>query len=483
MALDAIVAKKRADVARRMAERPLASFRAEVGPTDRSLRAALGRERTGFVLECKKASPSQGLIRRDFDARAIARSYAPFCDAVSVLTDEPYFQGSFADLRAVRETVAAPVLCKDFVVDPYQVYEARGHGADAILLMCSVLSDGEIATCLAACRELGMDALVEVHNEDELSRALTMDAPIIGINNRDLKTLRIDLATTGRLAPRVPADRILVCESGIERHSQVASFGKGVNAFLVGTSMMREARLDDAVRRLIFGRVKICGLTSAEDATAARAAGALFGGLLFWPKSPRVVSVARARAVREAADLLWIGVFVDEDPANVAKAARELQLAAVQLHGHETRSYCEDMRARLPEGCAIWKAVRVGDPDFSAPASAADAGADRLLFDAYRRDVPGGTGQKFDWWAMMSHPEREQIIVSGGINPDNAARADGLGWAIDLSSGVESAPGKKDPEKLAQLFAALRGYGRTVAPIPLPPPATGGGRGGGPSSR
>jgi indole-3-glycerol phosphate synthase / phosphoribosylanthranilate isomerase len=457
VALEAIVARKREDVARRMAERPLASFRGEVGPTDRSLRAALARERTGFILECKKASPSQGLIRSDFDARAIARSYAPFCDAVSVLCDEPYFQGSFDHLRAVRETVTAPVLCKDFVVDPYQVYEARGHGADAILLMCSVLNDAEIAECLRVCRSLGMDALVEVHDEEELSRALALDAPVIGINNRDLETLKIDLATTGRLAPNVPRDRVVVCESGIEEHAQVVSFRATADAFLVGTSMMREARLDDAVRRLMFGRVKICGLTRGDDARAAREAGAIFGGLVFWPQSPRAVTVAQARTIRDSADLQWVGVFVDEEPSAIASAARELPLAAVQLHGHETRATIDALRPQLPEGCAIWKAVRVGDPEYPVPANAAEIGADRLLFDTYRRDMPGGTGQTFDWAAVQSHPS---AIVSGGITAENAVRADGLGWAIDLSSGVESSPGKKDPEKLTQLFAALRGKGR-----------------------
>jgi indole-3-glycerol phosphate synthase/phosphoribosylanthranilate isomerase len=458
MALASIVADKRAAVAARMSARPLASFKSSLAPSQRSLARALSQPRTGFILECKRASPSQGLIREPFDPRAIAKSYAPFCDAISVLTDEPYFRGSFDHLRAVRETVDAPVLCKDFVVDPYQVYEARSHGADAILLMCSVLDDAGIAAGLSACRELAMDALVEVHDDDELDRAIMLGAPIVGVNNRNLKTLAIDITTTRRLAPRVPRDRLLVCESGIERHAEVRELSGSVDAFLVGTSLMREASLDDAVRRLIFGRVKICGLTQRDHAIAARAAGASFGGLVLWPGSPRAVDLAAATRVRAEVDLYWIGVFVDEEPTRVATAARELDLHAVQLHGYETREYVAELRKLLPGSCAIWKATRVGDPRDGA---AIDVGADRLLLDAYREGQLGGTGTAFDWVTVQSHPSRRELILSGGIDPHNVAHADALDcWALDLSSGVESAPGEKDPDRIQSLFHALRGESR-----------------------
>src|SRR5437660_798827 len=181
----------------RRERRPLAGFRLQ--PSDRSLARALRAGHTGFIMECKHASPSAGVLRPDFDPVAIARAYAPIADAISVITDKPYFQGSLEYLRAVREAVDLPVLCKDFVVDPYQVYEARHYGADALLLMLSVLEDREFQQCMAVAEALDMDVLAEVHDEHELERAVRLGARLIGINNRDLRTLQVDLAVTERL--------------------------------------------------------------------------------------------------------------------------------------------------------------------------------------------------------------------------------------------------------------------------------------------
>lgn len=460
MALEKIVATKRADVAARMAARPLASFRDAVGPSDRSLHAALSGGRTGYILECKKASPSKGVIRPDFDPVAIAKTYAPFADGISVLTDEPYFQGSLAYLRAVRDAVDVPVLCKDFVVDPYQIYEARAHGADAILLMCSVLEQHELATCLATCRELSVDALVEVHDGAELARALAAGAAIIGVNNRDLRTLEIDLCTSETLCPRVPRDKICIAESGITTRQDVLRLRDRCDAFLIGGHLMAAPHLDRAVRDIVFGRVKICGLTNVEDAGLAYAAGAHYGGFIAWPKSKRHLTARDALPLCREVPLAWVGVFVDEDPRIVGEVARELGLAAVQLHGDETREAVAAVRAALPEGCAVWKAHRTRD----AIESPSRWGADRLLVDTYVEGEPGGTGRRFDWSLFTAHPEHGDMILSGGITPDTAVDADACGgYAIDLASGVESAPGRKDEDKIAALFAALRGRSRAGA--------------------
>jgi indole-3-glycerol phosphate synthase/phosphoribosylanthranilate isomerase len=463
MALERIVAEKRAAVAARMRAVPLAAVRAGVGRAERDFEAALRAGPTAFVLECKRASPSAGELRPGFDPAAIARAYAPFASAVSVLTDEPFFGGSLAHLGAVRAASPLPVLCKDFVVDPYQVYEARRAGADSILLMCSVLDDAGLGACLAAARELGMEPLIEVHDEAELARALASGARIVGINNRDLGTLAVDLGTTERLAPLVPPGVVRVCESGIEGHRGVVRLRRHVDAFLVGTALMRAERLDEAVRSLVFGRVKICGLTRPRDAVLAHASGASYGGLVLWPGSPRAVTLERARAVRDAAPLRWAGVFVDAPEDEVSRAAEALALDVVQLHGEESAAFAERLRERFRGRAEIWKAARVRD-ELPPPARAADAGADRLLLDAYHAGVPGGTGERFDWRHARTHEEREALVLGGGLTAACAAEADAIGcFALDVSSGVERAPGEKDAARVGAFFAALRGRGRDAA--------------------
>jgi indole-3-glycerol phosphate synthase/phosphoribosylanthranilate isomerase len=471
-----IVARKRQDVAERMRETPLAELAMHAAPTTRSLRAALAAKGTRFILECKRSSPSKGAIRPGADPRDVARAYLGAADAISVLTDGPFFGGSFDDLRAVRAIADVPLLCKDFVIDPYQVMEARSHGADAVLLMMSVLDDATARACLDEVRRLGMDALVEVHDEAELRRAIALPAAIIGINHRDLRTLSIDLAVSERLAPLVPADRVIVAESGIETRRDVERLAPIADAFLVGSSLMRAPDLRDAARALVFGRVKICGLTSAEDALAAARAGAAIGGLIFAGASPRRVSREVAAEIAAAAPMLMAGVFVNESAAAVAELARDLRLSAVQLHGDEDAAYVGALRALLPEGCAVWKAARVGSDGRVQGDEGALAASDRALFDTASSAARGGTGRAFDWSAIAGHPRLAEGLLAGGIGPDNALAARSVGaFALDVCSRVEraqsvstgpqtaphpGAPGRKDPALLDALFTALRGPGR-----------------------
>lgn len=454
--LDEIVARKRSDVAERMRRTPQEELARRALPTRRSFAEALRKPGTRFILECKKASPSEGCIRPNFDIAEIARTYAPFADAVSVLTDEPYFQGGFAYLRAAREILDQPILCKDFVISPYQVYEARANGADAVLLMLSVLDDNMYRTCSHIAAALSMDVLTEAHDEEEVDRAVALGAEAIGLNNRDLKTLRVDLGVTARLADRIPGDRIVVCESGIRSHADVVALRASADAFLVGTRLMKEARLDLAVRETLFGRVKICGLTTAADAGTAYACGASLGGVIFAPDSPRCVDEKAAQAVAAASPLPLVGVFVDEDPARIARIAETLPLAAVQLHGDETDDDIGTLRPLLPQGCEIWKAVRVAD----ALPAIETVRADRLLLDTHAAEARGGTGHSFDWELLRAYPDKQRIVLAGGISPENADRAMSLGvYAIDANSRLEypEAPGRKNPDAVRTLFEALRG--------------------------
>jgi len=456
MVLERIVARTREDLARRKQERPLATLLRDASPSSRPFAAVLKRARTGFILECKHASPSEGLIRDPYHPAAIAEAYAPHADAISVLTDEPWFKGSLQHLEAVSRAVTIPVLRKDFVVDPWQVVEARVHGAHAVLLMLSVLDDSGWKECNAAAREIGIETLTEVHSRAELERAIDLEAPVIGINNRDLATLRVDLAVTRDLAPLVPGDRVLVCESGIATHADVMDLRPRVDAFLVGTTLMRERDLAAATRRLIYGETKVCGLTRLGDARAAWEAGATYGGLIFAPESPRAVALAQARELAQSAPLRWVGVFVNAPVAEIASHAADVGLHAVQLHGEEPPGLVAEVRRALP-GIEVWKAVRVRD---RVP-TVAETGADRLVLDTWRGDKRGGTGERFDWALLDAYPDKSRVLLSGGLTAEVAAQAEAVGcYGLDVNSGVEERPGVKSPARLAQFFAARRGQAR-----------------------
>ncbi len=255
--LEDILAYKRDEIAARKAAKPLSTIEAEARAQTppRGFLEALANtfDRPALIAEIKKASPSKGVIRADFDPPTLARAYAEGGAAcLSVLTDAPSFQGSEEYLRQARAACALPVLRKDFTIDPWQVAEARAIGADAILIILAAVED-ELAMDLAdAAASFGMDALVEVHDEAELERALLLDAELIGINNRSLSTFETDIAATERLARRMPAGRVLVSESGISTPADIARLKRsGARAFLVGEALMRQSDVAAATRALL----------------------------------------------------------------------------------------------------------------------------------------------------------------------------------------------------------------------------------------
>lgn len=458
--LGAIVARKRADVAARLGSTTLADLRARAAPTRRSLAAALGQRGARFILEIKRTSPSGGPIGAIADPAAIVRSWTCTADAISVLTDTPFFGGSLDDLRTVRNATNAPVLAKDFIIDMRQVPEARIYGADAVLVMLSVLDDAQASAVIAEARRLGMDTLVEAHDECEVRRAIALGARLIGINNRDLKSLTVDLAVTERLASLVPTDRLVVAESGIATRGDVERLVRHANAFLVGTSLMRAASPAAAARALVFGRVKVCGLSDPDDARHSAASGAFYGGLIMVPESPRFVTRNQARLVADAlrnSEIAPVVVFRDSPVREVVAVASEIGSAAIQLHGGEDAGYIAELRHRLGERIEIWTAAEV-----SSQVAPARPGADRTLFDSRGNGRNGGTGTAFDWGRIANHPDLGSAILAGGLTPANGRAASKVGaFALDVNSGVESQPGRKDPAKLAAFFAELRPAARS----------------------
>lgn len=445
-----IVADKAVWVAARKEQQPLASFQNEVQPSTRHFYEALRGTHTVFILECKKASPSKGVIRADFDPARIADIYQHHASAISVLTDEKYFQGSFDFLRIVNEIAPQPVLCKDFIIDAYQIYLARYYHADACLLMLSVLDDEQYRTLSAVAHSLNMGVLTEVSNEEELERAIALGAKVVGINNRDLRDLSIDLNRTRELAPRLGAGVTVISESGINTYAQVRELSHFANGFLIGSALMSHDDLDAAVKRVLLGENKVCGLTRAEDAQAAYDAGALYGGLIFVAASPRAVSVEQAEKVMQGAPLSYVGVFRNAPVDDVVATAAKLKLSAVQLHGDEDQAYISALRAQLGEQTQIWKALSVTT---TLPPRNLEH-VDKYVLD----NGQGGTGKSFDW-SLLTGETLDNVLLAGGLGADNCVQAAKAGCAgLDFNSGVESEPGIKDASKLASVFRTLRAY-------------------------
>ena len=445
--LGRIAAAKREELALRFDGVSLDVLRAEARPTERSLADAMAKDGARFILEIKRASPSAGMIRRTADPAVIARHYSGVADALSVLCDRPFFGGSLDDLALARAHFDGPILAKDFFVDTRQIVEARIAGADAVLVMLSLLDDAAAREMIAEARRFDMDALVEVHDESEVRRALALGAPLIGINNRDLRDLSIDLSTTERLARFTP-DRILISESGISSPADVERLSSLVDGFLVGSSLMQADDPAEAARELVFGRVKLCGLNCGADVSAARPAA--FAGFVFVTVSPRSVTITEAvplAGVARASGIKPVGVFRNAPVRTVVEHAVSLDLHAVQLHGDEDAYCVRTLRRELPQACEIWTALSVGRDPLE------NRGGDRLLFD----NGEGGSGRGFDWSLIRNHPNLPRSLVAGGIGPRNARAGRDLGaYAIDVGSALDAAPGRKSPERIAELFETLR---------------------------
>lgn len=442
-------------------------------PSTRSLYASLGGEESNggrglnrFIMECKSSSPSLGMIREHYEPGEIAKIYSRFASGISVLCEPDRFGGDYDHLAAVVFSTHLPVLCKDFIIDPVQIHAARYYGADAILLMLSILDDAEYAELAAEAARFDLDVLTEVIDEEEVERAVRLGARIIGVNHRNLHDLSIDLDRSGRLAELIPGDAVLVAESGIQNNRTVRRLGGHSNGFLVGSQLTSQPDIDRAARELVFGPNKVCGLRTPAAAQAARSAGAVYGGLIFEEASPRNVSretaskiiasesglsyVAVSRRESGWADLIQPGITA----VQVQAPLRESIEAELEL--------LREVRAEVGDGVQVWRAVSMSQPQGPTIAEAlvAEQAVDQLVLDS----GSGGTGSAFDW-STIPDPVRAHSLLAGGLNSDNIHDAlDSRCAGVDLNSGVEYPAGAgewehhKDSGALRRVFHQIRSH-------------------------
>ena len=437
--------------------------------------AALRQQDFNFICEVKKASPSKGIIAEHFPYFDIAKEYeVAGAAAISVLTEPDFFKGDKKYLQEIASTVKIPVLRKDFIIDEYQIYQAKVWGASAILLICACLDVPTLTKFRELADSLGLSSLVEAHDEHEVQMAIDCGARIIGVNNRNLKDFTVDVQNSVRLRNLVQDDVIFVSESGLETPEDIQVLrDNNIGVALMGETFMRSPNKVEKLAYL-YGptyytpKVKMCGISKVETIPAVVEAKPDYMGLVF-ASSKRQVTVDQAKTLVEELhkqytkrynngaeqsnddEIKTVGVFVNETLDNLVSIATEANLDVVQLHGDEDEAFIQSLKGRT--NVEIWKAVQIRS---STDAEAwIDSSADMLLFDAYHKDERGGTGEVFDW-SCLDEFERP-FMLAGGIDSTNVARAIRTvrPYGIDISSGIET-DGVKDDEKIKAFTNIVR---------------------------
>ncbi|MDO4761688.1 MAG: bifunctional indole-3-glycerol-phosphate synthase TrpC/phosphoribosylanthranilate isomerase TrpF [Corynebacterium sp.] len=438
--------------------------------SERSLEEGLaqrGRGGAAFIMECKSASPSLGLIRSEYNPGAIARIYSRFAVGISVLCEPARFGGDYDHLSTVAASTHLPVLCKDFIIDECQIIAARYFGADAILLMLSILSDEQYRHLAAVAARYNLDILTEVIDEEEVVRAQKLGARIFGVNHRNLHDLSIDLSRSAALGKLIGDDAILVAESGIRDNHTVRTLSAHANGFLVGSQLTSQPDVDLAARMLVYGANKVCGITSPEVAQGVRSMGAVYGGLIFEETSPRNVSRETAQKIIHAEpDLHYVAV--SRRTENFHELAMP-GIHAVQLHAPLCASIEEELklidaarrdldRAGFPD-IRLWRAISMTKPNGPFIAQQLVGRVDKLVLDAGE----GGSGETFDW-TLISDEIKQHSFIAGGLNLDNLDEALAVGaYGLDVNSGVEYPDHShrhhtKDLGLVAHAFARIRSF-------------------------
>ena len=441
--------------------------------------AALRQQDFNFICEVKKASPSKGIIAEHFPYLDIAKEYeVAGAAAISVLTEPDFFKGDKKYLQEIASTVKIPVLRKDFIIDEYQIYQAKVWGASAILLICACLDVPTLTKFRELADSLGLSSLVEAHDEKEVQMAIDCGARIIGVNNRNLKDFTVDVQNSVRLRNLVQDDVIFVSESGLETPEDIQVLrDNNIGVALMGETFMRSPNKVEKLAYLYGStyytpKVKMCGISKVETIPAVVEAKPNYMGLVFAP-SKRQVTVEQAKTLVEELHkgcakkygsdtepdkndtIKTVGVFVNETVDNLVTIANEVNLDAVQLHGDEDETFIQSLKERT--NVEVWKAVQIRSA--ADVEEWIDSSADMILFDAYHKDERGGTGEVFDW-SSLDEFERP-FMLAGGIDSTNVARAirTVCPYGIDTSSGIET-NGVKDDEKITAFTKIVKSIGR-----------------------
>ena len=501
--LETIVAARRQAVADARQRVPQASLeRAATGRRDyRGFAAALARPGLRVIAEIKRASPSRGPIAPALDPAALARAYAAGgAAALSVLTEPDFFQGSPDDLHRARAAVDLPVLRKDFIIDPYQVYETAALGADALLLIVRVLDDAQLHELHTLARQLGLDVLTEVHDARDIARANALGAPLVGINNRDLAQFKTDTGQATRLVGQLHPGCLPVALSGIRSDDDIRrTRAGGITRVLVGETLVRapdpattlrgwigesskvlkfeSSKVSSALSGALSNtgdltqrrgdaenpcachpltNLKICGITARKTAQLCADLGVGALGAVFFPDSPRSVTPVQAREMFTGLppSVARVGVFVDRPADEVIAVAREAGLDTVQLHGAETAVTCRRVQQA---GFHVIKVLKAGGTALVAAARALPSGVG-VLVECGRGTLPGGNGAVWQWQEAAPLAAERAFALAGGLTATNileAARRSGAA-AWDVSTGVERAPGVKDHAAIEALARRLR---------------------------
>jgi indole-3-glycerol phosphate synthase/phosphoribosylanthranilate isomerase/anthranilate synthase/indole-3-glycerol phosphate synthase/phosphoribosylanthranilate isomerase len=471
MFLNRIVAQTLKTLEQRKQACPLEAIKrlADEQPRPRDLLEAFApRTQIHLIAEVKRASPSKGLLAPHIDPVALAQTYeANGAAVISVLTEPDFFLGSPAYLTAIKKAVGVPVLRKDFIVDEYQVYEARAWGADAILLICAILDDDQLRHLLHVAHEQHMYCLVEVHNREEALRAVNAGAVVIGVNSRDLTTFEMNPYLIRDIRRIIPADRVVIAESGIHTAADARRLARyDVQGMLVGESLVVSNDVPAQMHMLLQGanqstQVKICGLSKPEDIDVAVDAGADMIGFIFHEPSHRYVKPAQVQALLAASERYQhppkrqttpdlVGVFVNTEASFINDVAEQAGLHFVQLHGTESPEFCQQIRK------PVIKALHLQDRADLARLQEYQDVAWRLLLDTPTPEW-GGTGVTHDWELARNAAQTQRILLAGGLTSENVAEAihSVQPWGVDVSSGVETNR-QKDPAKIRAFIEQVR---------------------------
>ena len=434
--------------------------------------AALRQQDFNFICEVKKASPSKGIIAEHFPYLDIAKEYeVAGAAAISVLTEPDFFKGDKTYLQEIASTVKIPVLRKDFIIDEYQIYQAKVWGASAILLICACLDVPTLTKFRELADSLGLSSLVEAHDEKEVQMAIDCGARIIGVNNRNLKDFTVDVQNSVRLRNLVQDDVIFVSESGLETPEDIQVLrDNNIGVALMGETFMRSPNKVEKLAYL-YGptyytpKVKMCGISKVETIPAIVDAKPDYMGLVF-ATSKRQVTVEQAKILIEELHkqcinhydikvVKTVGVFVNETLDNLVRIADTANLDAVQLHGDEDEAFIQSLKERT--NVEVWKAIQIRTA--ADTEKWIDSSAEMLLFDAYHKDERGGTGEVFDWSSLDAF--ERPFMLAGGIDSTNVARAIRTvrPYGIDISSGIET-NGMKDDKKITAFTKIVKSIGR-----------------------